>query len=152
MRDVSHRLRAWLAITLFASASIGVALGLGWWRPRSGSRLLEQGRKAYSRGDWNQAESLARQRLKTVPNDPEAVRLLARSTARLGRDGVANALFAQMAQRRSRLKTSFCSDSASAGQARKNAHTEFGSRPRPWTPRTRKRSNSSSSARPPRTD
>jgi tetratricopeptide (TPR) repeat protein len=96
MRDVSPRLRAWLAITLFGSASIATALGLGWWWLRNGSRLLEQGRSAYSRGDWGQAEALARRRLKTDPNDPEAVRLLARSAARLGRDRFANALFARL--------------------------------------------------------
>ena len=38
----------------------------------------------------------ARGRLKTAPQDVAALRLLARSTARLGRDGPANALFARL--------------------------------------------------------
>jgi tetratricopeptide (TPR) repeat protein len=89
-------MRAWLAIGAIAALAIGAAAGFRWWWSHSGPRLLEQGRAAYSRGDWTSAEALARRRLKTGQSDVEAVRLLARSTARLGRDGVANALFAQL--------------------------------------------------------
>ena len=65
-----------------------------WYK--SGSTLLDQGRQAYARGQWSQAGDLARRHLKNSPDDPEGLRLLARSTARLGRDRPANALFARL--------------------------------------------------------
>ena len=40
--------------------------------------------------------AVARGRLKRAPDDRQALRLLARATARLGRDGQANALFARL--------------------------------------------------------
>ena len=46
--------------------------------------------------DRSLAADLARLRLKAAPKDVEALRLLARATARLGRDGPANGLFARM--------------------------------------------------------
>jgi Tfp pilus assembly protein PilF len=96
MLDVALRMPKWVVITLLASCSIGGALGLGWWWLQGGSRLLERGRAAYSRGQWSEAQALARRRLKTSPGDIEALRLMARSIARLGGDSVANALFARM--------------------------------------------------------
>ncbi|MGO9469035.1 MAG: hypothetical protein ACLQVF_33320 [Isosphaeraceae bacterium] len=96
MLSDAPRVRTWLALTLLASASIAAALGLAWPWLRGRSELLEQGRSAYSRGDFSRAEALARRKLKTDPHDLEAVRLLARATARLGRDGFANALFARL--------------------------------------------------------
>ena len=62
----------------------------------SGSTLLDQGRQAYARGQWSLAGDLARRHLKDSPDDPEGLRLLARLTARLGRDRPANALFARL--------------------------------------------------------
>ncbi len=88
--------RKWLVIAFFATVFAGAALGWGWWWLRGSSRLVREGRAAFARGDWSQAEALARRRLKTDPTDTDALRLLARSTARLGRDSVANALFARL--------------------------------------------------------
>jgi tetratricopeptide (TPR) repeat protein len=96
MAGVAPRLRKWSPIALLATASIGATLGwAGWWMRGSG-QLLEQGRQAYSRGDFSQAESLARRKLKTDPHDLEALRLLARSAGRQGGDSLANALFARI--------------------------------------------------------
>ena len=71
-------------------------LGVAWHGSRRGADLMALGSSAYTEGDWNRAADLARRRLKAVPGDLEALRLLARSMARLGRDGQANAMFARM--------------------------------------------------------
>jgi tetratricopeptide (TPR) repeat protein len=96
MLEVAPQVRTWLPLTLLALASIGAGLGLGWWWLRGPSRPLEEGRLAYSRGEWARAEAVARRRLKSDPGDLDAVRLLARSAARLGHDEVANRLFARL--------------------------------------------------------
>ena len=72
------------------------ALAWGWmsWRGDPGS--LVRSASAYARRDFRGAAELARQRLKLAPDDVEAIRLLARATARLGRDAPANALFARL--------------------------------------------------------
>jgi tetratricopeptide (TPR) repeat protein len=54
---------------------------------------------AYARGEWAQAAERARRRLKSFPDDQEGLRILARATARLGRDAAANALFARLGAR-----------------------------------------------------
>src|SRR5262249_25267867 len=74
----------------------GLGLGLEWRWSRRGPDLLAAGGSAYSQGDWSRAADLARQRVKMAPSDLEALRLLARSTARLGHDAGAHALFARV--------------------------------------------------------
>jgi len=51
---------------------------------------------AYSRGDWEQTSVLARQRLKEVPNDVDALRLAARSAAHQDRDQGAISIYSQL--------------------------------------------------------
>ena len=58
--------------------------------------LVKQGIAVYDRGDWTAAAALAQARLKTVPDDKQALRLLARSTARQHRDKLARALYSQV--------------------------------------------------------
>jgi len=74
------------------------AAGLAFWivRVRTEARVLTQGKSAYAAGEWSVAANLARRRLKSSPGDVEALRLLARATARLGTDSTANALFARL--------------------------------------------------------
>jgi tetratricopeptide (TPR) repeat protein len=79
-------------IAMMVIAGLGVARH-GW---RRGADLMALGSSAYAEGDWSRAAQLARRRLKAVPGDLEALRLLARSTARLGGDGPANAMFARI--------------------------------------------------------
>jgi tetratricopeptide (TPR) repeat protein len=90
-RKVWKRCVASAALTL-------IALGLGWgwtnWRGRP--ELLAQGISAYADHDYRRAAEVARDRLKAAPADTHALRLLARATARLGRDGPANALFSRL--------------------------------------------------------
>jgi len=51
---------------------------------------------AYSRGEWDRASALARQRLKEEPDDGEAVRLAARAVARQDRDQQAIAIYSRL--------------------------------------------------------
>jgi len=50
-------------------------------------------RAAYDRGDWSGASDLARERLKTVGNDLAALRLLARSSIRMGRNSAGASIY-----------------------------------------------------------
>jgi tetratricopeptide (TPR) repeat protein len=79
-------------MVMLALAGVGVA----WNAWRGSPSSPDQGLAAYVRGDWSLAADQARRRLKADPNDVEALRLLARSIARLGRDADANALFARL--------------------------------------------------------
>jgi Flp pilus assembly protein TadD len=79
------------------AVSTVVVAGWTWWQLRPGG--LAQGSAAYASGDYQQAADRAKQRLKVSPQDSEALRLLARSTARLGRDAPANALFARLGEK-----------------------------------------------------
>ncbi len=86
--------RRWLASLSIVVVAVSIGL-VGTWA-RSRSDLLLRSTSAYKSGDWVRAADLARARLKIAPNDLEALRILARATARLGRDGPANALFARL--------------------------------------------------------
>ncbi len=112
------RVPTWLWIPLLLMVVAGVGLEWMWsrWRSerdagqdgsvprptsslrwaRKGTDLVSRSALAYARSDWDRAADLARQRLKTAPEDVEALRYLARSTARLGRDASANAMFARL--------------------------------------------------------
>jgi tetratricopeptide (TPR) repeat protein len=74
------------------------AAGIVWTASRSKPAWGDRGIEAYRRKEWAEAGELARGWLKSHPDDVEALRLLARSTARLGRDGPANAVFARLGE------------------------------------------------------
>ena len=57
---------------------------------------VKQGWSAYAHGDWEVAAERARERLKTVGDDANALRLLARASVRLGRDPSALAVFGRL--------------------------------------------------------
>jgi prepilin-type processing-associated H-X9-DG protein len=78
-----------------AVAAALAAAGAWAWRLRASPSVdpLALGSAAYRRGDWASAASFARDRLKASKDDREALALLARATARLGRDQSAMALF-----------------------------------------------------------
>jgi cytochrome c-type biogenesis protein CcmH/NrfG len=59
--------------------------GIGWLIFRAGNDPLERGLAAYDRKDWQTSWSLAREKLRTEPEDTVSWRLLARSAARMGR-------------------------------------------------------------------
>jgi tetratricopeptide (TPR) repeat protein len=76
--------------------AVGAAVGVATRRADRGRTLVERSASAYGATEWSKAADLARERLKEAPDDVSALRLLARSTARLGRDSVANGLFARL--------------------------------------------------------
>jgi tetratricopeptide (TPR) repeat protein len=76
-------------------AAATVAAGAVAWRslaPTPTGRGLD----SYRRGDWRGAAEIARGQLKARPGDREALRLLARSSARLGRDELALGLYRRL--------------------------------------------------------
>jgi tetratricopeptide (TPR) repeat protein len=91
------KLRAWqrcgVAFCLIAALAV---VRLLWAWPRLGADPLAQGLSAYTQSHWNEALAYARRRLDEKPNDPEALRLLARASARLGRDDTAQALYRRL--------------------------------------------------------
>ena len=85
-----------LGVILLVSAAAGIGFGLLRTSWRGQQDDLTRSARAYAGGDFRRAAELARNRLKDAPDDREALRLLARATARLGRDAPANALFARL--------------------------------------------------------
>jgi len=77
-------------------AMIGGGMGLWWMKSRSAVGLVARGMSAYSRGEWDRASALARQRLKEAADDGEAVRLAARAMARQDRDQQAIAIYSRL--------------------------------------------------------
>jgi tetratricopeptide (TPR) repeat protein len=91
-----YRLR-WSLILLSVVAAMGVWAGLRLAASRDRDvSPLRLGEWAYRDGDWPAAEDGARSMLKSRPADPEALRLLARSAARQGRDGSAEAIYRRL--------------------------------------------------------
>lgn len=92
---VKRKRSRWLPLALLAVLAAGTA---GVWAARAllFPDALAAGLTAYRRGDWVGASNEARARLKTEKNDLEAVRLLARSSARLGQDQPAAGLFRRL--------------------------------------------------------
>jgi tetratricopeptide (TPR) repeat protein len=73
-----------------------VAFALWWFQRDSASNLVEQAKRAYDRGDFDKANSLARQRLKQDNGDRHARRIAARVAARRGQDKTALALMSDL--------------------------------------------------------
>jgi tetratricopeptide (TPR) repeat protein len=88
-----------LAVIVLALLVLSGGLGWAWYRARPALDLLQQGREAYARGQWETAAHLARERLRKTGGDLTALRLLARSNAQLGRDDSAIALFQRLGEK-----------------------------------------------------
>ncbi|MHC5539130.1 hypothetical protein ACYOEI_13005, partial [Singulisphaera rosea] len=75
--------RRWVLLALSLVLFGGIVTTAAWmWRRAD---PVCRGRLAYHQGDWETTSNLARQRLKAAPDDREAIRLLARASARKGR-------------------------------------------------------------------
>ncbi len=94
-RSSSTRRRTLRWLVVVASCVVG----LGWTWSLLPSRLVSQGVTAYKRSDWREAARLAEERLKTDRDDPRALRLLARATARMGSFDQARSLYARINER-----------------------------------------------------
>src|SRR5271166_4944506 len=91
-RRVRH---PWWLLAIVLSL-IGGGIGLWWARSGVAVGLVTQGMSAYSRGDWDRASALARERLKKAPDDGEAIRLAARAMARQDHDTQAIAIYSRL--------------------------------------------------------
>ena len=79
--------RSFLIVPLGLALLLTLLLGAIWWaRWRFRFDPLTEGLDAYAHGEWDRAASVARERLRANKDDEPAFRLLARASARLGRD------------------------------------------------------------------
>ena len=87
--------RRFRAVLIGAALLAVAACGLGLWsaRSRAITEPALRGAMAYNRGEWANAAKLARETLAVRKDDPAALRLLARASARLGRDSAAMAIY-----------------------------------------------------------
>ena len=88
--------KRWPRVVAIGTAFLAVtACALGFWstRPRTNTDPLSRADSAYRAGQWATAADLARQALTVRKDDPMALRLLARASARLGRDAPAMAIY-----------------------------------------------------------
>jgi tetratricopeptide (TPR) repeat protein len=88
----SGRCRGWAIAALTVLVGTGAGTGAWWWRRPAVDRQAEA-RRAYERGDWEQAARAARRRIRGRGADVEALRIYARSLIRLNRDEEANAIY-----------------------------------------------------------
>ena len=95
IRRVIRNRRAIVRILLIGFAAILVAAAVWRWVPL-GKRGPIPGEDAYTRGDWQATIVAARASLLSRPDDTDALRILARATARLGRDNPALALYGRI--------------------------------------------------------
>lgn len=86
--------RRWSVIVLVVLAA-GLVGTRAIWRRLSADRMAPA-EAAYRRGEWDLADRLAAARLSASPGDFRALRLRARSAARLGRDSAARDLFTRL--------------------------------------------------------
>ncbi len=87
--------RHWPGIALLLCAVVAGA-GLSFAIMTRPTTTDQSGWAEFKRGEWDKAAATARARLKTKPADTDAVRLLARSSVRLGRDDAARSLFRRL--------------------------------------------------------
>ncbi len=84
-----------IGLALAAIALIAMAVGV-WVRARSRDDPNSEAMAAYARGDWQGASLLAHRRLKQAPDDPAALLLTARASARRERDDGAVAIYSRV--------------------------------------------------------
>ena len=77
-------------------------------RKPPGRDSLSQAETAYRERDWARAAADARTVLRTSPEDQEALRLLARASARLGKDELAETLYRRLGAAAMKRKISSC--------------------------------------------
>jgi tetratricopeptide (TPR) repeat protein len=78
------------------AALLASGMFLLWRQSRRLPEILNQARTAYSQGDWIRSARLARERLKVAADDPDALRLSARSAARQNHNQQAIAIYSRL--------------------------------------------------------
>ncbi len=87
---------AWRGLFGVGVVVLIAALAYSPWKRESSAGALSRASSAYGRGEWGRAEQMARAMLKSDRNHRGALRLLARSSARLGRDASAEAIYRRL--------------------------------------------------------
>jgi tetratricopeptide (TPR) repeat protein len=87
--------RTWVVVGVIGMLSC--ACLAAWRLGRPGARdFLAEAHEAYRQRNWVRAEEAARTTLRTRPDDLSSLRLLARASARLGKDETAQALYRRL--------------------------------------------------------
>jgi tetratricopeptide (TPR) repeat protein len=81
-----------------AGALAVIALAACWFALGLRSTPLDRSRAAYDRGDYREARALAVEILTKSPDDLDALRLMARASARLGNDETAQTLYSRIGE------------------------------------------------------
>ena len=81
------------------TVALAVPMAIHRLRDRTPDRLLEQANISYRHRSWNQAEEFARRVLRIRPSETAALRILARSSARAGKDETAEAIYRRLGTR-----------------------------------------------------
>ena len=92
--------RLWKIGTVAVVALAGIGLAVAWLAPGLGATPLGKGRAAYERGDYREARGLAVEVLRRSPDDSDALRIMARASARLGNDETAMSLYSKIGDAR----------------------------------------------------
>ena len=95
-RAVGSRGRARVGLLVGVVAASLAAAGLGVWAWSRGEFGPGTAESPYDRGDYRAAADSARETLRERPNDPEALRLLARSSMHLGRSDLARGIYTRL--------------------------------------------------------
>ena len=95
MKGITRGKRQLRAVAIGAALLAVMAGGTGLWsaRSRAISDPALRAASAYGAGQWDSAAELARQTLSVRKDDPAVLRLLARASARLGRDATALTIY-----------------------------------------------------------
>jgi len=86
----------WKVVLSLSTASVAIGAGVLWAWLWLVPGFSTRGDAAYARGDWREASSLAAAKLRTAPDDRDALRLLARASARMERDEVAQRVYGRI--------------------------------------------------------
>jgi len=97
MPGIAQRKRYFRGVAIGAALLAVTACAVGLWYARSRTMTdpLSRAAHAYDAGHWASAVELARRALNIRHDDPAALRLLARSSARLGLDDTAIAIYSR---------------------------------------------------------
>jgi tetratricopeptide (TPR) repeat protein len=95
-RETARMKRRWAWLVCLLGVLTCACLAAWVAMRRHGVAALDQGERAYQLRDWSRAALVARAALKEHPSDHSALRLLARASARLGKDELAETIYRRM--------------------------------------------------------